>query len=125
MAAKMGHIELVKLLVKHGSEVMAQGGEQGITALHWAAHKEMGEVALYLIESGGDVMAKDRMGRTPLSMATAELATKMKGGGREGGKEGGRDNYLTTPLSLPLQMLLSAVVHMSPRVSCRLHPAAG
>ena len=75
----MGHLELVKALVKYGSVVNAGGGEQGLTALHWAAHKEMREVALYLIEKGGDVTAGDKVGRTPLSMASPELAEQMKG----------------------------------------------
>ena len=75
----MGQMELVRALVKKGSEVNTGGGEQGITALHWAAFKEREDVALFLIESGGDVMARDKVGRTPLSMAAPELATKMRG----------------------------------------------
>ena len=75
----MGHLELVKALVKHDSVVNATGGEQGLTPLHWAAHKEMEEVALYLIQRGADVMAKDKTGRTPLSMAAPGLAAKMRG----------------------------------------------
>ena len=78
-AAKMGHVELVRALVKHGSLVNVPAGEQGLTALHWAAHTEMKEVALFLIENGADVLAKDKMERTPLSMATCELAEKMRG----------------------------------------------
>ena len=78
-AAKMGHGELVRALVKHGSLVNVPAGEQGLTALHLAAHTEMKEVALYLIENGADVLAKDKMERTPLSMATCELAKKMRG----------------------------------------------
>lgn len=79
LAAKMGHLELVQALVKHGGVVNAQGGEQGLSPLHWAAHTEMEQVALYLIEKGGDVTAKDKTGRTPLSMASPELAAKMRG----------------------------------------------
>lgn len=78
LAAKMGRLELVKTLFKHGSSVNAEGGEQDITPLHWAAHMEVEEVALYLIENGADVMARDKEGRTPLSMATPELAGKMR-----------------------------------------------
>ena len=79
-ATKMGHSELVRALVRQGSHVNTPAGQQGLTALHMAAHTEMKEIALFLIESGGDVLAKDKEGRTPLSMATAELAEKMKGG---------------------------------------------
>lgn len=77
-------MELVQTLFKHGSTVNAGCGEQCITPLHWAAHMEKTEVALYLIGKGADVMAKDKKGRTPLSMATPELAAKMKGEIREG-----------------------------------------
>lgn len=50
-----------------------------IGPLHWAAHKENVEVALFLIENGADVLKTDGEGRTPLSMASPELADKMIG----------------------------------------------
>ena len=65
------------------------GASQGISALHWAAHKEHEDVALFLIENGGDISLLDKEGRTPLSMASPELVTKMIGeGGGEGEGEG-------------------------------------
>ena len=48
-------------------------------ALHWAAHKEYEEMALFLIANGGDIMLKDEKGRTPLSMASKLLGAKMIG----------------------------------------------
>jgi len=57
------------------------GGSQCIGPLHWAAHKEYSEVALFLIEHGGDPLLKDGEGRTPLSMASLVLAEKMIGQG--------------------------------------------
>lgn len=63
------------------------GASQGISALHWAAHKEHEDVALFLIENGADISLLDKEGRTPLSMASPELVTKMIGEGR--GKRGG------------------------------------
>ena len=63
------------------------GASQGISALHWAAHKEHEDVALFLIENGADISLLDKEGRTPLSMASLELVTKMIGEGR--GEEGG------------------------------------
>ncbi len=72
-------MELVSALVKYGSKVNAHGGDQDITPLHWAAYKEMEDIALFLIERGGDVSIKDKVGRTPLSMAAPELAVKMRG----------------------------------------------
>lgn len=75
----MAHMELVRALVRHGSDLNAQTGEQGLTALHWAAHEEMEELVLYLIENGASVTTEDKVQRTPLSMASPELALKMRG----------------------------------------------
>ena len=55
------------------------GAPQKIGPLHWAAHKEHVEIALFLIESGADLLKVDGEGRTPLSMASPELAEKMIG----------------------------------------------
>ena len=55
------------------------GASQGIGPLHWAAHKEHEEIAMFLIENGADVLLKDKEERTPLSMASPELAQKMTG----------------------------------------------
>lgn len=77
MAARGGHLELTKALVRKGANVNSVGATQGISALHWAAHKEHEEIAAFLIENGGNIMLQDKEGRTPLSMASPELATKM------------------------------------------------
>lgn len=79
LAARNGNSELVKALVRAGADVNKLGGAQRIGPLHWAAHKEYSEVALFLIEHGGDVLLKDGEGRTPLSMASLVLAEKMIG----------------------------------------------
>ena len=55
------------------------GAPQKIGPLHWAAHKEHVEIALFLIENGADLLKLDGEGRTPLSMASPELAEKMIG----------------------------------------------
>ena len=81
LAARNGNSELVKALVRAKAEVNKVGGSQRIGPLHWAAHKEYSEVALFLIEHGGDVLLKDGEGRTPLSMASLVLAEKMIGQG--------------------------------------------
>ena len=89
LAARGGLLELVKALTKKGADVNSLGASQGISALHWAAHKEHEDVALFLIENGGDISLLDKEGRTPLSMASPELVTKMIGeGGGEGEGEG-------------------------------------
>ena len=77
LASRAGHLELVKALVRKGANVTTLGAAQNIGALHWAAHKENAEVAIFLIENGADVTQTDKEGRTPLSMASPELATRM------------------------------------------------
>lgn len=84
LAAKLGQMEVVRSLVKQGGDVNAPVGEQGITALHWATFNENEEVAIFLIENGGNVALVDKDGRTPLSMADTKLQDKMKGEGRGG-----------------------------------------
>ena len=54
-------------------------GEQRTTPLHWASFSEIEELAIFLIEIGGDVTMVDRDGRTPFSMASTKLQNKMKG----------------------------------------------
>jgi len=79
LAAKTGQMELVRALVTSNSDVDAPGGGQGITALHWAAFREMEELVIFLIEKGANVEAVDKNGRTPLSMVSEKLQLKMKG----------------------------------------------
>ena len=86
----MGQMDVVRALVKSGGDVNAPGGGQGITALHWAAFKEMEELVVFLIENGADVTAMDTKGRTPLTMVSEKLQLKMKGK-RGGSDEGCRE----------------------------------
>ena len=77
LAARGGHCDLVRALLKNKAAVNLRGGKQQLAPLHWAAHKEREDIALLLIRSGADILLKDRMGRMPLSMAAPELASKM------------------------------------------------
>ena len=77
LAARGGHLELVRGLLKNQAAVNFQGGQQHIAPLHWAAHKEREGVALLLIAHGADILLRDKEGRTPLSMAAPTLASKM------------------------------------------------
>ena len=79
IAARNGNEELVRSLVKSGASVNQVGGTQKIGPLHWAAHKELVDIAVLLIENEGDILLKDNEGRTPLSMASPALAEKMIG----------------------------------------------
>jgi ankyrin repeat protein len=77
LAARGGNIDLVKVLLRHNAHVNCVGAAQQISPLHWAAHKEQPHIAVALIKHGADVHLKDKEGRTPLSLASPELATRM------------------------------------------------
>ena len=48
---------------------MNQAQADGMTALHWAAHRDDLETAKLLVNAGADVKAANRYGVTPLSLA--------------------------------------------------------
>jgi hypothetical protein len=70
MAAARGDLPLVKTLVARGMPVDLQGDDN--TALGAAAVGGQVEVIRYLLASGADVNALDRMGNSPLEDAIAE-----------------------------------------------------
>ena len=79
IASRNGNQDIVRALVKSGAYVNQVGGTQKIGPLHWAAHKELVDIAVLLVENGADILLKDGEGRTPLSMASPALAEKMIG----------------------------------------------
>jgi ankyrin repeat protein len=95
MAAKQGHIEIVKLLLKSGADINLQGdyfrgqlmqmtgtgvkvipeetrSNVGFTALMFALERWEVNCAKLLIEYGADLRKKDFKGRTALKIATKE-----------------------------------------------------
>ena len=79
LAARGGYLDIARETLRQGANVNACGGEQRIGPLHWAAHKELEEMAVLLIEAGADISLKDKQSRTPIVMASPELAAKMIG----------------------------------------------
>ena len=67
-AAMAGDIDAVRSQLEQGADVNAAQGD-GMTALHWAAHRDNLEMARMLLDAGADVKSATRIGAiTPLSM---------------------------------------------------------
>lgn len=75
LAAINGHLDAVTILVDFGAQLNASltnGDLKGTTPLHFAAWKGHLHIVELLVNHGADVKAKDRLGATPLLVATKE-----------------------------------------------------
>jgi ankyrin repeat protein len=68
MAARLGHVKVVELLLAHGAEVNARDSSK-LTPLHWAAGYARSDVVKLLLAHKADRNAKAWDGRTPLGFA--------------------------------------------------------
>ena len=76
-AAMAGDIDRVRSQLEGGADVNAAQGD-GMTALHWAAHKDNLEMARMLLDAGADVGRGTRIGSiTPLFMACTNGSATM------------------------------------------------
>ena len=76
-AAMRGDVETVRALLRNGADVNEAQGD-GMTALHWAARNDDGELAGVLIYAGANLDAGTRIGRyTPLHVAAREGNRKV------------------------------------------------
>lgn len=66
----------VRRLLAEGVDVDAPRGD-GATALHWAAHRDLVDVAGLLVGAGADVDAADDHGVTPLALACLNAGAAM------------------------------------------------
>ncbi len=62
LAARRGHLNIVKLLVKGGFDVNSVG-DMSCTALHYAKSKGHHEIIQFLIDSGAQQNLRDEFGR--------------------------------------------------------------
>ncbi len=75
MAASLGHLDIVKLLVSRGAEINATETDAvygGATPLHGAAGQGHLEVVRFLVSRKADVNATFKGGLTPLMLAAAQ-----------------------------------------------------
>ena len=75
-AVKAADPARVERLVAAGVDVDQPQGD-GATALHWAAHRDLPDVAELLIGAGADVDAADDHGMTPLALACLNASVAM------------------------------------------------
>ena len=68
----------IERLLAGGADVNAPHGD-GATALHWAAHRDLADVAALLIRSGAGVDVADDHGVTPLALASLNASESMVG----------------------------------------------
>ena len=75
-AVRAADRDRVRRLVAEGVDVDAPQGD-GATALHWAAHRDLVDVAGLLAGAGADVDAADDHGVTPLALACLNASVAM------------------------------------------------
>ena len=67
-AAEAGDVAEVRDLLAAGAHVDAASVD-GVTALHWAVHRDLPELVRLLLDSGADVSAANRYGVQPIALA--------------------------------------------------------
>lgn len=75
-AVKQGDLAVARDLVEQGAAVDAPEID-GTTALHWAVHREDGDIAALLIGAGADVAAANRYGVAPIALASLNGSAPM------------------------------------------------
>jgi ankyrin repeat protein len=71
-AARVGNIDVIRLLLAHGAAASASEESQGQTALMWAIAENHTAVARLLVEVGAGVSARTTSGFTPLLFAAQQ-----------------------------------------------------
>ena len=75
-AVKQGDRTQVQALVERGADVDAPEVD-GTTALHWAVHRDHGDIVALLIGAGADVTAANRYGVAPIALASLNGSASM------------------------------------------------
>lgn len=82
LAAKHGHLETVKALLKIGGIKIDERNELGFTPLHNAVLKDHKEIVEFLIQTGANVNAVNTHGMTPLDYAKGQNVEILLKAGR-------------------------------------------
>ncbi len=97
------YVNVMSLLLEHGVEINAQGGENRRTALHIATSNENNRAASLLLEHGADTNARNKEGETPLYIAARygyiEIASQLIA---KGADVNAHNKNLETPLRAAL-----------------------
>ena len=75
-AVKQGDVAGVRAMLGQGAAVDAPEMD-GTTALHWAVHRDDGDIASLLIGAGADVTAANRYGVAPIALASLNGSAPM------------------------------------------------
>jgi hypothetical protein len=78
LACKLGFGEVARLLVERGADVTAKDNTR-MTALHHATLRSDTGLVRLLIDHGADPLARNADGKSPFSLANAEIAEVLRG----------------------------------------------
>jgi ankyrin repeat protein len=100
-AAMSGDMKSLRTLLRHAHDIDAAQPD-GMTALHWAVHRDDLEMADLLLAAGADVLATNRIGVRPIFLATENGSAAMLGRLLDAGDEA---NGILTPTGETVLML--------------------
>lgn len=103
LAAELGDVDNVRILIERGVNVKHRENVAGYTALHLAVNKTRANLIGQLVDAGVDVDAKDDDGKTPLHFATCYQDEMVKILVDNGACIDLQDNQSCTPLQYAIQ----------------------
>lgn len=68
IAARLGHVDIATMLLKHRAVVDDQSSLHLRAPIHYACEQTNGEMIVLLLEANADVSLRDRLARTPLHL---------------------------------------------------------